>query len=402
MARTSSDSIELPRAAVLGTVGLLAKIVPPSKVDKILTDNDKHSQRERQLPARFIVYFIIALSLYMPRCLRAVLRELMEGLRYLKCICCSVDIATKGAISRARTKLGWQVMQCVFDEVARPMAVANTKGAWYRTWRLMGIDSTTLSLQHTIENEQAFGMPGGEKGEGAFPLVRVLSLVEIGTHAVVAAALGRYESSEMELAGTLLPKLERGMLLIEDRGFVGYSWWKSVISSGADVLCRMRKNMKLPCLKRFDDGSYASVLSPPVDDLGDPIVVRVIEYKLSGIPGTEPLYRVITSILDPDAAPADELASLYHERWEIEGIFDEFKTHIRGGSHVVLRSKTPDLVRQEVYGLLLAHYVVRTVMHDAALAAGDDPDSISFAHCVEVVRRRLPQAVAVAFSPCEA
>lgn len=401
MPRTSSDSSGLPRPVVLGTVGLLSKIIPISKVDKVLTQNKKHSQRERQLPAEFLVYFIIALSLYMPRCLRAVLREVMEGLRYLKCICCGLDIATKGAISKARTRLGWRVMQSLFDEVAHPMAVENTKGAWYRSWRLMGIDGTTLALQHTLDNEQAFGIPSGQNGEGAFPMVRVLSLVETGTHAVVAAALGGYETSEMELAEGLLPKLEKGMLLLEDRGFVGYGWWKSVTSTGADVLCRVRKNMVLPCLRRFDDGSYLSVLRPPKGVDGEDISVRVIEYKLNGIPGAEPLYRVITSILDPLEAPAEELASLYHERWETEGLFDEFKTHIRGGSQVVLRSKKPDLVRQEVYGLLLAHYVVRTVMHDAALSADSDPDRISFTHCVEVVRRRLPQAVAVAFSPCE-
>jgi hypothetical protein len=224
--------------------------------------------------------------------------------------------------------------------------------------------------------------------------------VEAGTHAVVRAAFGAFATGELSLAEDVIASLEPGMLLLEDRGYIGYDWWKKVRATGADVLCRVRKNLILPCLKRFQDGSYLSVLSPPKGEEEDsPIVVRVIEYSLEGIPGAEPLYRLVTSILAPKDAPAKDLAALYHERWEVEGLFDEFKTHIRGGSQVLLRSKTPDLVKQEVYGLLLAHYVVRTVMHDAAQVAGEDPDKLSFIHTVRVLRRRLPQAASVAFSP---
>jgi hypothetical protein len=151
--------------------------------------------------------------------------------------------------------------------------------------------------------------------------------------------------------------------------------------------------MHFPCHQRLEDGSYLSVLRPPKGVEEEPIVVRVIAYTLACVPGADPLYRVVTSLLDPEVAPARELAALYHERWESETTFDEFKTHLRGGAQVVLRSKIPDLVRQEVYGLLLAHYAVRAVMHDAALVAGEDPDRISFVHTVRVLRRKLPQAV---------
>ena len=152
--------------------------------------------------------------------------------------------------------------------------------------------------------------------------------------------------------------------------------------------------MVLPCQKRLGDGSFVSVLRPPKGEPGDAIPVRVIEYTLAGVPNAAELYRVITSILDPQQAPAPELAALYHERWETEILFDEFKTHLRGGSRVLLRSKTPELVRQEVYGLLLAHFVVRTVLHDAAQQAQEDPHRLSFLHTVRVLRRRLPQAAA--------
>ena len=203
--------------------------------------------------------------------------------------------------------------------------------------------------------------------------------------------------AEVVLAEHLLPAMGSGMLVIEDRGFVGYDWWRQVRGTGADILCRLRKNMHLPVHRRLPDGSYLSVLRPPRGVEGEPIVVRVIAYKLNGVPGADPIYRMVTSILDPEEAPARELAALYHERWEAESAFDEFKTHIRGGEHVLLRSKTPDLVRQEVYGLLLAHFVVRSVMHEAALQVDEDPDRLSFIHTVRVLRRKLPQAAN--FSP---
>ena len=396
MARTSADASHLPRPALLASVGLLARIIPLSTICAVLSAEGKESQRERALPAPFLVYLIVALSLHMPYSLREVLRCVLEGLRALEG---DVAIATKGAISRARTRLGWQALAGIFHQVVHPLATAETPGAWYRRWRLMILDGTSLALQHTPENADEFGLPDSKHGEGAFPLLRLVALVEAGTRAVVAAAFAGWTTHELSLAQQVLPALKPGMLLIEDRGFVGYGWWQRVSATGADILCRVRKNMAFPCRKRLADGSFLSVLRPPKGEPGAPIPVRVIEYTLQRAPGAEPLYRVITSLLDPAAAPAPELAALYHERWETETLFDEFKTHLRGGSRVLLRSKTPDLVRQEVYGLLLAHYSVRVVMWEAAQAKGEDPDGISFLHTVRVLRRRLPQA-AGGFFPC--
>ena len=287
------------------------------------------------------------------------------------------------------------MLETLFEQTAQPIALPETRGAWYRQWRVMILDGSSLALQDTPQNVEAFGRPHSKEGEGAFPMLRLVGLVEAGTHAVVKAAFGAWSTSEMALADQTLPALHAGMLLLEDRGFVGYEWWRQVAATGAQIVCRVRRNMRLPCQQRLPDGSFLSVLRPPKGNPGAPIVVRVIEYTLPGVPNADPLYRLVTTLLDPEEAPAQELAALYHERWEVEGLLDEFKTHLRGGSRVLLRSKTPDLVRQEVWGLLLAHFVVRTVMHDAALQAREDPDHLSFLHTVRVLRRRLPQAAEV-------
>jgi hypothetical protein len=379
-------------------VGLLAKHIPLSTVNAVLAEHGKESRRDRLLPAPFLVYLIIALSLYMPNALREVLRCVIEGLRtlgYRKGL--SLAVATKGAISRARTRLGWEVLEALYAQVAGPLATRQTRGAWYKRWRLVALDGTSLALPYTAKNEAAFGSHASKEGEGAFPLLMLVALVEVGTHAVLRMAFDACAVAEIVLAERLLPAMDAEMLVIEDRGFVGYGWWRQVRGTGAEVLCRLRKNMHFPVQQRLADGSYLSVLRPPGDVTGDPIVVRVIAYTLHGVPGADPVYRLVTSILDPEVAPARELAALYHERWEAESAFDEFKTHVRGGAHVLLRSKTPDLVRQEVYGLLLAHLVVRTVMHDAALQVDEDPDRLSFIHTVRVLRRKLPEAAN--FSP---
>ena len=393
MARTSQSSSSMPRPAQLASVALLMQHVPLASVRTALAHAVTPDKRERLLPGPFLVYFIIALSLYMGYCLEEVLRCVLNSLRPLGVLRLPrVEVATKGPISRARTRLGWRVLQELFEAVARPLATRRTRGAWFRRWRVVALDGTSLSVPHTEGNATAFGTHASREGDGAFPLVKLVALVEVGTHALLRVAFNNAYTAEVVLAERLLPALDPGMLVLEDRGFVGYAWWRQVQATGADVLCRLRMDIGLPCMKRLKDGSFLSVLKPPPGMAGDPISVRVIEYRLAGVPESKPVYRLLTSILSPANAPARELAGLYHERWEVESTFDEFKTHLRGGSMVILRSKTPDLVRQEIYGLLLAHYVVRAVMHDAALVAKEDPDRVSFTHTVHVLRRRLPEA----------
>jgi hypothetical protein len=347
--------------------------------------------RQRELPAHVVVYYVIALALYMQSSYREVLRCLLEGIQWLVEPAAGINVAGNSGISQARTRLGWEPVRQLHDEVVRPVAVAATKGAWYRTWRLISIDGSTLDVADEKGNNEAFGRPGASRGESAYPKIRFVSLVENGTHVLFGSRMADYATSEIALAKTVLPSLGKGMLCLADRGFFGFEMWKQAAATGADLLWRVRKNIHLPCEKRLPDGSYLSRIYPSQQDQRrgrNGIVVRVIEYRLEGVEGAEPLYRLATTILDHELAPAAELAALYHERWEIETAFDELKTHLRG-AHIVLRSKTPDLVRQEFYGLLMAHFAVRGLMHEAALRADKDPDRLSFLHAVRVVRRKM-------------
>ena len=292
----------------------------------------------------------------------------------------------------ARARLGAEPLRRMVETSIRPIAHRTTKGAWYRDWRLVSLDGTTLDLADTVANEEAFGRPGASRGKSAFPQLRMVSLVENGTHVLFATKWGRYRDSEHTLAARAIVHLEAGMLCLADRGFFGYALWKQAASTGADLVWRVKKNAFLPCERRLADGSYLSRIYASAQDRRhdrDGIV-----YELEGVEEGEPLYRLITTVLDDAQAPAEDLAALYHDRWEIENVFDEFKTHLRG-RQAVLRSKTPELVEQELYGFLLAHFAIRGLMHEAALKADLDPDRLSFVHTVRVVRRKLPAFAAL-------
>jgi hypothetical protein len=255
----------------------------------------------------------------------------------------------------------------------------------------VSMDGSTMDVADEKGNDQVFGRPGSSRGKSAYPQIRFVSLVENGTHVLFGSRMADYATSEVALAKDVLSSLCKGMLCLADRGFFSFPMWKQAVATGADLLWRVKKNILLPCEKRLPDGSYLSRIYPTQQDrrLGSKgVVVRVIEYRLEGVEGAEPLYRLVTTILDHERAPADELAALYHDRWEIETAFDELKTHLRG-ARIILRSKTPDLVRQEFYGLLMAHFAVRGLMHEAALRAHEDPDRRSFLHAVRVVRRKI-------------
>jgi len=221
--------------------------------------------------------------------------------------------------------------------------------------------------------------------------------VETGTHVLFGTALGAYRQGEVTLAEQVISNLGGGMLCLADRSFFGFELWRQAQATGADLLWRVKRNLVLPCEQRLPDGSYLSTIYATSKDRRHQrkgVRVRVIEYALEEVEEAEPIYRLITTILDHEAAPAQEVAALYPQRWEIETALDELKTHLRGGAHIVLRSKTPDLVRQEFWGFLLAHFAVRGLMHEAALAADEDPDRLSFTHAVRVIRRKLPQLAA--------
>jgi hypothetical protein len=350
------------------------------------------------LPAHVVFYYVIALALFSQVSYGEVLRCLVEGLGWLgDSSVRRIRCTGRSAISMARSRLGAEPLRRMVETAIMPIADRTTRGAWYRDWRLVSIDGTTLDLADTVANEGAFGRPGASRGKSAFPQLRMVSLVENGTHVLFATKWGSYSDSENVLAVPVLSHLEAGMLCMADRGFYGYALWKRAASTGADLLWRMKKNAILPCDRRLADGSYLSKVYASAKDRRhdrNAIVVRVIEYELEGIADGEPLYRLITSVLDDGKAPAEDLAALYHDRWEIENVFDEFKTHLRG-RQAVLRSKTPELVEQELYGFILAHFAIRGLMHEAALRGDLDPDRLSFVHAVRVVRRKLPTFAAI-------
>lgn len=397
MARTVAELPKGVRITDYISLGVLAKTFPRSRIDEVLTQTGRGSRRQRELPAHVVVYYVIALALYMQASYREVLRCLLEGLQWMAGPAASVKITGKSGISQARTRLGWGPVKTLYDQLVGPIASPQTRGAWYRTWRLVTLDGTTFDVADTRANVRAFGRPGTSRGTSAYPQLRVVSLVENGTHVLFGTTLGAYHEGETTLAREVLPALRAGMLCLADRLFFSWGLWHAAHTTGADLVWRIKHNLRLPRETPLPDGSYLSTIYPSQNDQRrrrNGATVRVIDYTLPGVRDAEPIYRLVTTILEPVTAPAAELAALYHERWEIETALDELKTHLRGAK-VVLRSKTPDLVRQECYGFLLAHFAIRGLMHEAAVTADTDPDQLSFVHAVRVIRRHLPRAVAI-------
>jgi len=397
MARTVARLTDGARITDYISLGVIHKAIPLAAVRAVLAETGRASRRQRELPAHVMVYYVIALALFMQASYREVLRCLLEGLRWLLQPGDVPPVTGKSGISQARTRLGWEVMQRLHHRVVHPVARRQTRGAWYRAWRVVTLDGSTLDVTDTQANDAAFGRQRGDRGDSAFPQVRFVSLLENGTHVLFGSLLAPYATGEVTLAHEVVGRLRKRMLCLADRVFFGFALWEKAHATGADLLWRMKTDAKLPCHKRLPDGSYLSRIRRRRASRNDPRneqTVRVIEYTLEGIPDAEPCYRLLTTIVDPDRAPAAELAALYHERWEIEGALDEFKTHLRG-ARILLRSKTPDLVRQEFYGLMLAHFAVRGLMHEAALQADEDPDRLSFVHSVRVVQRQIRRFVAL-------
>lgn len=384
-------------------IGLLTRVFPPAVVDAAVAAAGRGEVRSRLLPARLTVYYVLAMCLFSGQGYEEVMRLLVGGLEWLGRWRRAWTVPSTAAIAKARARLGPGPLRELFEQVAGPLATASTQGSWYRGLRVVSMDGTTLDLADTAGNDARFGRPGSSRGEGrsAFPQLRLVGLGECGTHAVFAAALGPYASAEKTLATKVLPKLEHDMLLLADRGFLGYELWQAA-AAGAQLLWRASATFTLPALELLSDGSYLSQLVPgkgtgPRKARAEPVTVRVIEYVIDD--GRAPQgerYRLVTTLADPGTAPAAELAELYSQRWEFENTLDEIKTHQRGAK-VVLRSRSPDGVEQEVWGFLLVHWAIRELMHTAALDAEIDPDRVSFTRALRLARRTVTEQAA--FSP---
>lgn len=376
-------------------IGVLTRAFPPSLIDEVVAECGRTEQRRRLLPARVVVYFVLAMCLFSGQGYEEVARLLAHGLERSG----SWRVPTSAAIGRARLRLGPEPLKVLFGRVCRPVATGQTVGAWYHRWRLVAVDGTVFDLADTEANTAHFGRPGSGRGDkrSAFPQARVAALAECGTHAVFAAEVGPLAVAETVPARRLLGALAPGMLLLADRGFAGFDLWRAAAATGADLLWRVKGNLVLPLRRALPDGSYLSelVAARDKDRRADPIPVRVIEYTLE--PGGV-VYRLITTITDHRSAPADELAALYHERWEIETVLDEVKTH-QGGPGLVLRSQHPDGVEQEIYAFFLVHHALRDLMHQAARRSGRDPDRLSFTRTLRVARRQVTDQAALSPLP---
>jgi Insertion element 4 transposase N-terminal/Transposase DDE domain len=375
------------------SIGVLTRVFPPELVDEVVAAAGRVERRHRLLPARVVVYYVLAMALFADSSYEEVMRQLTEGLAWASDWQRTWEVPSKVAISLARRRLGREPLELLFGAVAQPLAGEATRGAFYRGLRLMSLDGTCVDVADTPQNDEAFGRPGSSRreGGGAFPQLRLVGLCESGTHAITSAALGPYASSEQALTDRLLGALGKGMLCLADRNFYSFERFQNARQTGAQLLWRVKSNLVLDREMTLPDGSYLTRIYGSQSDRRakrEGEHARVVEYSLDdpGLPETEQRYRLLCTILDPEQAPAPELGGLYSERWEIEGALDELKTHQRG-PRAVLRSKHPDGVYQEAYGYLCTHYAIRRLMHDAALQGALDPDRLSFTRSLRAARR---------------
>ncbi|ETW24907.1 transposase [Mycobacterium gastri 'Wayne'] len=379
----------------LVSVGVLTRVFPAALVDEVIEAEGRTQQRHRSLPARVMAYFAIAMGLYAEGSYEDVLAQLTDGLAWASGWREQYRLPGKSAIFQARERLGSAPLASLFSRVARPLASPDTPGAWLAGRRLVAIDGMCLDVADTPANDGYFSRPGaGGRGEkAAFPQARVLGLAECATHAVFAVKIGGYRDSESKLAEELLSAFEPGMLVLADRGFFSYALWRKASATGADLLWRVRTDKGGPApahVQDLPDGSWLAYLQPSTDRRSTPMLARVIDYTLDDGRDNPTVYRLLTTLTDPEQAPAVELAAAYAQRWEIENTFDELKTHQRG-PQVVLRSKSPDLVLQEIWGHLCCHYAIRALMAQAAEHAGEDPDRVSFTAALRITRQSVAQ-----------
>jgi hypothetical protein len=382
---------------------VLTRVFPPELVDEVVAAAGRTQQRHRALPSRVMAYFAIGMGLYSEGSYEDVLAQLTDGLSWASGWQESYVLPGKSAIFQARARLGPEPLAALFARAVVPLGRPDTPGAFLAGRRLVAVDGTCLDVADTPENAEFFSRPGVNKGEqAAFPQARVVALAECGTHAIFRATVGPYSQSEPKLAEDLFGHLAPGMLLLADRGFFSYALWRRAIGAGADLLWRIRTDPAGPKptrLQDLPDGSWLAHLrrtTPAAERRAEPILVRVVDYTLDDGREHADSYRLFTTLLDPAEAPAEELAAAYTQRWEIEATFDELKTHQRG-PRTVLRSKSPDLVLQEIWGHLCCHYAIRALMTDAARHGGHDPDRVSFTAALRITRTSI--AAQGAFPP---
>jgi hypothetical protein len=375
---------------VLDRLAGLEKVISPELVRQVLSATGRVNGRACELTHEVMLWVVLAMGLLTNMSIRQVFRH-SRRLRPEE------QSPARSSLCMGRQRLGLEPVRALHAAVVRPLATPDTPGAFYRQWRLMAFDGTVLDVPDSPANA-CWGRASGGRGEGAFPQVRKVSLVELGTHVEVALAIGGWHDDERTLARTLWDRLPPAALLLEDRGFFSYDDWKA-LHLRVKLLVRLKSDLVLRPLRRLSDGSYLAKIYRASyyrqRDL-DGIVVRVIEYTLDDPQrtGHGETHRLMTNLLDETEAPARELIGLYHQRWEEELVFDEQKTHQdprRAEKPANLRSETPEGVQQELYALSLAHFVIRSLMFEAARPAQLDVDRLSFLGCFRILQCRLPE-----------
>jgi hypothetical protein len=388
MARTKAGLGAGARLSDYLSASLLARVYPAELIEQILDEHGVNSQRIRSLPAAVMAYYCMALSLYPEAAYAEVYSVIAHGLAWTRGGM-AVPAVAKSSISAARGKLGSAPLKALHRRVCLPLADPKRHPhAFYAGLRLVAIDGSNFEVADEPDTATTFGYPGSRTGHAAYPQAQCAVLVECASH----ANLGAYRTAEWAICEPLLSHVNADMLLLADRGFNGYHHWRAASATGAQLLWRCAANRQLPVVRLLPDGSYLSAIYPDPKSRRSregELALRVIEYSLPNKTGEPVRYRLVTTLLDHQRAPATELASLYHERWEIEGLFDELKTHLHQ-SRRVFRSKTAEGVRQEFYGWVLAHYAICWLMHRAADTHGVTQRSLSFTGNVRLVRRTQP------------
>jgi len=397
-----------PRLTDAISLGVLAEVIGRDLIEDVLDEAGRREQRTRRLPAHVMVRFCLAMCLFYDDDYEEVMRKLVGSLKEMDSWRDDWQVPTTSAIAQARQRLNEEPLRMLFERTATPVAGRGTKGAWLGSRRLMAIDGFMLDVPDTVDNVEEFGRLDTGPKASAFPQVRVLALSECGSHASVAASFGPCRDDERALLTGIIGAFTQDMLVIADRNFYSFDLWRQALDTGADLLWRVKAGVTLPVIEPLSDGSYRSVVIKPTisgarrDKLLDrirrgesvpaeqAIPVRVVEYDIPDREGngTGELVCLITSILDPAEVTAVELATAYHDRWESETSFREKKTYLRRSGRV-LRSKSPKMVRQEIWAMLLTHYAVRKLMCRAADEAGHDPDRLSFTRSLRVIRRQV-------------
>jgi Insertion element 4 transposase N-terminal/Transposase DDE domain len=386
-------------------IGVLARVFPPELVDRVIDEAGAREQRTRTLPSRVVVYYLLAMVVFFQSGYGEVWNKLVAGLDWARRFRVRAEAGMQpspAAITYARKRLGWQVMAALMEAVAGPLAGEEQDRAFVPGMRLVAVDGMCLDLPDTAENGAEFGYPGNGAGRGPFPQIRVVGLGECGTRAVLGAATSPLATGEQPLTRQLLGKLRRGDLLAADRNFLSHGLLADVLAAGVHVLWRAKPDLDLSVLEVLPDGTWLSRIADPAasrrmrrqgaspKDIPG-ITVRVIEYSVTSGDGSEvsETFTLVTDLLDPALLSPGQAAAAYASRWQLETCFDELETSLRGGAAVVLRSRSPPMIRQEIYAMLCCYQAIRTLISHAASDAGIDPARISFTRARDAVRSRI-------------